>query len=630
MQERTSSQKRKLNIVIAAITGVVLSCFLLTACGAVAWMFWPQSPSASPSTDQNPTAEQQSASDAAEAPKTPLSPADLVKKLTPSTVRILVTLSGNQKAAGSGIVFRASDKKIYILTNAHVVEGISKVEIATSGSDDRRRARTVGVSSCDDLAVLEVADIAGLVPATFGHTMSYGDTVTALGYPLSFTLDNKVKLTRGSISDPDQAYAPYDHTIQIDAAINHGNSGGPLVNEYGEVIGINTFGITAGDNVNFAIRGDYAMPIAEQIVANGTLLWVGMNTTFLERDDGQLVLRKNGSPILQVYAVDSGSPVARMGLSSGDILLTLEGSAIATKADVCSILRSHTKGNTLRMQVQRVTQDAIQTLEGEFNIGDPGTVQELKVVESQKLDDKPAGASEQSQQATPVAAQQPAPAPASQIQVVEGKIDAQAAQQSHAQRIQGYQPPRVKESFQDPRMSPRHWSQGQDARIELQLVNDIYRLTMKQPNVLNWVPWRQDSFGDNYIAELSVVAGGTSSVAAAGIGFDEQGGSGNASYFVIRSDGTWQIKTFHNGAIVPQLSTGALPSASIHPGANTNTLWIVRLPDQTEYWINAAPVAIGPASGTNGGRVGVVGWSEADLTAPVAVDVDNLLIRMPK
>lgn len=619
MQEGRPSRKNRINIAIAAIIGLVLACFTLSVCGIVAVVFVPRL--VNPATgsgpeetaESTPAARRKTAADkpgATATPALPLSAAKIAEKLTPSIVRVRVQYAEGG-ATGSGIVFQHSDGNIYILTNAHVVEGGVSVEIATSDSQQTRPARVQGVSSCDDLAVLQVDDASSLAPATFGNGVEIGETVYVLGFPLG---SPSLVVTEGLVSSPSQSLPPLNNLIQTDAAINSGNSGGPMVNAYGEVIGINTGRIppALAANTGFAIKSTEAISTINRLIRHGNLLWIGMNVSEVEVDADTYALR--------VDAVASGGPADTAGILPGDLLIRVENKAIASQADICEILRSRGDGDVLKISVVRFTPQEAQQLVGQLAINTPQNVQPLVVTASQPYPTTqadPAGAG----------AQPPSAAPASQIQIVEGQIDAQAALQNHAARIQGYQR-RFFDTFQNGRST--RWTQGQNDQIGLQLVNNVYRLTMKQPNITNWEPWRQEQLGAGYIVELSVVAGGnTSGTAAAGIGFDEQGEGGNASYFAIRGDGTWQIRTFRNGAIVPELSAGPAPSRHINAGANKNTLWVVRLPDRTEYWINAAPVAVGPASGASGGRVGVVGWSGADLTAPVAVDVDDLLIWTP-
>jgi S1-C subfamily serine protease len=623
MQEKTSSRKNGITIAITAVIGLVLACVTVSACGMVAVLAAPRFMAPTASADgaetgkSKPTARTSPQPTAAPpgdptTPAQPLSAADIATQLTPSIVRITVQYADGS-ATGSGIVFQHRDGETYILTNAHVVEGGVSVTVTPSDSRQARPARVQGISSCDDLAVLQVQDTSGLTPATFGTGAQMGETVYVLGFPLG---SESLVVTSGLVSSPSQSLPPLTNVIQTDAAINAGNSGGPLVNAYGAVIGINTARIppALAANTGFAIKSADALPTIEILISQGNLLWLGMNVSEVELDEAIYAV--------QVGAVAGGSPADTVGIAPGDLLIQIEDKDIRSHADVCAILRSRRDGDVVKIAVVRFIEHEIQQLAGQIAITTLQHVQPLVVTATEPYAQE--GASSDATPQTPAAAQ----APASQIQAVEGQLDAQAAQQNHAAQIQGYQR-RFFDTFQNWRST--RWTQGQNDQIGLQLVNNVYRLTMKQPNVMNWEPWRQEQVGADYIVELSVVVGGnTTGIAAAGIGFDEQGDGGNASYFVLRSDGAWEIRTLRNGAGVPELSTRPTPSKHINVGANTNTLWVVRLPDRTEYWINAAPVAVGPASGANGGRVGVVGWSEADLTAPVAVDVDDLLIWTPR
>jgi serine protease Do len=277
--------------------------------------------------------------------------------------------------SGTGIVI---DDTGHILTNAHVVEGASSVIIALPGSTAERPARIVGVSSCDDLAVLQVDDTDGLRPASLGNATQLrpGSEVIALGYPLADHAGEELTVTRGIVSKKDIAIAPYDSLIQTDAAINHGNSGGPLVDATGQVIGINTLALNpaVGSDVGYAIAIDKATKVSEVLSKGERRQWLGINFHTFEFEDGSAALAVDG--------VETGSPAARIGVRPGDWLLTMEGTAVSSRADVCKILRSHSDGAVLRLEILRMNEDEhIDMLAGELAIADPKGGQALEVIQ---------------------------------------------------------------------------------------------------------------------------------------------------------------------------------------------------------------------------------------------------------
>jgi S1-C subfamily serine protease len=176
------------------------------------------------------------------------------------------------EAAGTGIVL---DDAGHIITNAHVVEGATSVTVTLDGQDTPRTATVVASDTAADVAVLQVSDTSGLVPATFGSLaeVTVGEPVVAIGNALA--LEGGLTVTEGIVSALDRSLdtdtTSYDHLIQTDAAISSGNSGGPLVDAQGRVIGMNTAAASSGgsvqaSNIGFAIDVDTALAVAHQLL----------------------------------------------------------------------------------------------------------------------------------------------------------------------------------------------------------------------------------------------------------------------------------------------------------------------------------------------------------------------------
>ncbi|MGB5934158.1 MAG: trypsin-like peptidase domain-containing protein, partial [Anaerolineae bacterium] len=257
------------------------------------------------------------------------------------------------------------------VTNAHVVEGAAIVKAYVQGIDRWLSARLVGLSTCEDLAVIDVSG-EEYVPATLGESdeMTLGEDVMALGYPLASELGADLTINRGVVSKLHaqwDEFAELQDLIQTDTAINPGNSGGPLVNMRGEVIGINTLAMDytrTGRPVrglNFAIASSYARPIIERLASGENLYWIGANafTNDPEAADYFDLAVEAG---LFVYAVSDGSPAAEVGMETGDVLVTMKGINVYTMADVCDVLRSNPEGQAIPVQVIRGT----AALEGEI------------------------------------------------------------------------------------------------------------------------------------------------------------------------------------------------------------------------------------------------------------------------
>ena len=200
--------------------------------------------------------------------------AAVVEAVQPSTVSITTSMQQRvgpftqyAEGAGTGIVL---DDQGHILTNAHVVAGADTVTVHVNGED--RSAEVLGGSLEDDIAVLQLDDASGVVPATFAEgDVAVGDPVVAIGNALA--LEGGPTVTEGIISALDRSIdtqqGHLDGLIQTDAAISSGNSGGPLANANGEVVGVNTAvasssGMQQASNIGFVIPIAHALALAEQ------------------------------------------------------------------------------------------------------------------------------------------------------------------------------------------------------------------------------------------------------------------------------------------------------------------------------------------------------------------------------
>ena len=280
----------------------------------------------------------------------------IYEKCIPSTVSILCTLPRGS-ATGSGVVLSSDG---YVITNYHVVEGASAVSVLFT--DGRQlSARLVGGDKLSDLAVLQV-DAQDLIPAEFGDSDSLrvGDTVVAIGDPLGVEL--RGTMTDGIVSAINRDLTTDGRTltlIQTNAALNSGNSGGPLINCYGQVVGINTMKI--GDYVNsagveglgFAIPSTTVKLIADQLMAQGYV-------------SGRPELGIQGVDVPEFYqyyyrmpagvyvnAVASGSDAAAKGIQVKDIILAVDGERISTTEDIETILYNHQPGETVTVIIYR-------------------------------------------------------------------------------------------------------------------------------------------------------------------------------------------------------------------------------------------------------------------------------------
>ncbi|HVF32435.1 MAG TPA: trypsin-like peptidase domain-containing protein [Acidimicrobiales bacterium] len=289
---------------------------------------------------------------------TPLDIQGVLAKVQPAVVAIGV--SGSQgMGAGTGVILTADGE---VLTNNHVVEGASTIEVTLDGERAPRQADLVGAEPDADLALLKIRDAEGLPAAELGSSAGarVGDDVVAIGNALA--LPGGPTVTEGIISAKDRtlAEAGLDGLIQTDAAINRGNSGGPLVNAAGEVIGINTAvirgGGSAAEGIGLAIAIDTAKPIIEALRAGGV---PARDRAFLGVSSQDLTpeIRDNiGSPARAgavVAEVVEGSAAAEAGLQRLDVIVAIDGRDVQAAVNVGSAVRAKKPGDTVEIEYFR-------------------------------------------------------------------------------------------------------------------------------------------------------------------------------------------------------------------------------------------------------------------------------------
>jgi putative serine protease PepD len=282
----------------------------------------------------------------------PLDVAGVVAKVGPSVVAIRAEGRFGATAAGTGVVLTSDGE---ILTNAHVVEGADRVRVTLAGESQAKDAVVVGSDAAADVALLRIPGAHGLPVAELGHAdgVAVGDDVVAIGNALA--LRGGPTVTRGIVSALGRSLDTPNGTmtglIQTDASISSGNSGGPLVDAAGRVIGINTAVAASGrgtevENIGFAIPIDQAMAVVERLRAGapapaGAYLGVQVGDP------------EDGSRAAVVLAVDPGSPAAAAGVRAGDLLTHVDGRAVDGAAALVAAIRAHRPGDTVVLRVLR-------------------------------------------------------------------------------------------------------------------------------------------------------------------------------------------------------------------------------------------------------------------------------------
>jgi len=285
-----------------------------------------------------------------------------VERIAPSVIKIDVTLPARgrqpeRSGSGSGFVFTPDG---FALTNSHVVRGASRVGVSLA--DGRRVAASIaGDDAHTDLAVIRV-DAPNLVPALLGdsQTIRPGQIAIAIGNPYGF----QATVTAGVISAlgrslPSRSGRLIEDVIQTDAALNPGNSGGPLLNSRGEVIGVNTAIIQAAQGISFAIAINTAKLIAARLIRDGRVRRsyvgiAGQTVPLLTR-----VVRYFGLSVetaVFVVNVEKGSPAERAGLREGDLIVAFGERPVQAIDDLLRLLTEDRVGVAVPVKVIRGTE----------------------------------------------------------------------------------------------------------------------------------------------------------------------------------------------------------------------------------------------------------------------------------
>ena len=351
-----SSKYYNLNHTAAGVLTVFLSLALLLslACGA------SERPTASIPQPDAPNA---------------LSTVDVVRQLTPSVVHVLTVPSRTGQdnpsspgiGVGTGIVLQSDG---YVLTNNHLIDGAESIVI-TLHNGKSYPAKLVGGDPNPDVAIVKI-DATGLQPARAGSTESLqvGQDVIAIGHALA--LPGGPTVSKGVVSALGRSVEAglqdtFVDLIQTDASINPGNSGGPLVNDRGEVVGVNTASFSGGQGINFAINIDDAMVVSRQLIEQGFVErgYLGIAPLNLT----PVIASQIGVPVQEgiiVARVAEGSDAQSAGLRGGDVIVALDDQPIRNTGDLSKFLLDHPPGQKISVRLFRGTAQ----LETEATLGD--------------------------------------------------------------------------------------------------------------------------------------------------------------------------------------------------------------------------------------------------------------------
>ena len=294
-----------------------------------------------------------------------------VDKVYGSTVIIMSYKDGKQVSTGTGFVYKKDKNKAYIMTNNHVVDKADSVEVEFNDKNEKIKAEIIGGDAYSDIAVLTIAadNVEGIVELGDSNGLKLGDTIFTVGSPMGITYKGTV--TKGIVSGKERMIEIsvsntsstdyYMNVIQIDAAVNPGNSGGPLCDVSGKVVGIISLKIVQDEveGMGFAIPIEDAMEYAKAIEEGGEVErpYIGISMVDLTQEyylwQNRIVIPEGVDEGIAVMEVVKGSPADKAKLEKGDIIVKLGGSDTGSLAEFRYELYKHKVGDKLEVTYYR-------------------------------------------------------------------------------------------------------------------------------------------------------------------------------------------------------------------------------------------------------------------------------------
>ncbi|AYA74955.1 peptidase S1 [Bacillus sp. Y1] len=298
-----------------------------------------------------------------------------IVNLQEQTSRYSTDTSAVEAGSGSGVIFKVTGNEAYIVTNNHVIEGASEIEVSLYNGE-KASAQLIGADALTDLAVLKIdsKDVEGTLEFGDSSTLRAGEEVLAIGNPLGLEFSRTV--TQGIVSATDRTIAVTTsagewelNVIQTDAAINPGNSGGALLNSSGQVIGINSLKISEDgvEGLGFAIPSNDVVPIVNQLIESGQITrpYMGVSLAGLE-ELPQMYLQEVPETVTEgamVMQIDSSSAAAKAGLAVGDVIVSIDDVKVTNSNDLRKYLYNDLSvGDEITLKVYSKGQEKTVTM----------------------------------------------------------------------------------------------------------------------------------------------------------------------------------------------------------------------------------------------------------------------------
>ncbi len=360
---RQKKPKKKFHFSLFKIVVIVLLVISLACNGVLMYMVFFNTSTTSSSSSSSSTVQEVNydvTSDLTE----------IVAKAQESTVGVLTYENDTSSGSGSGVIYKVDGSTVYVITNHHVIEDASKIEVVYSNGE-YITAELVGSDEYGDIAVLKMTVDFDVEAFNIGDSslLDAGETVLAIGSPLGIEYAGTV--TQGIVSSPlrtisvdlnsDGSYDWDMNVIQTDAAINPGNSGGALINAVGELIGITSMKYSSEDveGMGFALPINDVVELADEIMETGKVSRPVLGISGISLSDYssyELYMYRITTDVSQgiyIASVQSGSAAENAGLQTGDVITAFDGTEITSYKDFLTMLYAKDPGDHITLTINR-------------------------------------------------------------------------------------------------------------------------------------------------------------------------------------------------------------------------------------------------------------------------------------